>query len=112
VLYMNASRPRLLLVMAICAAWAAASPSVAPAAGFKTCRAVRVDLGVILARVSERNTSCRFARYFVRRHRRQLCSLSESITGWRKTIIAIGEGLTCTLLRRGSKAIRTNACGA
>jgi hypothetical protein len=109
---MNASRPSLLLVMAICAAWAAASPSVAPAAGFKTCRAVRVDLGVILAGVSERNTSCRFARHFVRRHRRQLCSLTESINGWRKTISAGGEGLTCTLLRRGSKVIRTNACGA
>ena len=115
-LYMNASRPRtlgsLLLVMAICVAWAAASPSVVPASGFKTCKAVRVDLGVILAAVSERNTSCRFARYFVRRHRLQLCSLSESIKGWRRTITAIGEGSTCTLLRKGSKAIRTNACGS
>jgi hypothetical protein len=114
---MNASRPRtlgsLLLVMAIGVAWAAAIPSFAAAAGFKTCKAVRADLGVILAGVSERNTSCRFARYFVRRHRRQLCCLSAStIKGWRKTITAIGEDLTCTLLRKGSKAIRTNACGA
>jgi hypothetical protein len=125
VLCMNASRPRtladaashrmgsLLLVMAICAAGAAAIPSVAPAAGFKTCKAVRVDLGVILAGVSERNTSCRFARHFVRRHRRELCSLSAStIKGWRKTITGIGQDLTCTLLRKGSKAIRTTACGA
>jgi hypothetical protein len=114
--YMNASRPRtlgsLLLVMAICGGWAAAIPSVAPAAGFKVCRAVRVDLGVILAGVSERNTSCRFARHFVRRHRLQLCSLSASIQGWRKTITAIGEGPSCTLLRKGSRVIRTNACGA
>jgi hypothetical protein len=112
VLYMNSPRPRLLLVMAICTAWAAASPPAAPAAGFKTCKAVRVDLGGILAGVSERNTSCRFARHFVRRHRLELCSLSESIKGWRKTITAIGEGSTCTLLRKGSKAIRTTACGA
>lgn len=111
-LYMNASRPRLLLVMVLCAAWAAAIPSVSPAAGFKRCKAVRVDLGVIVAGVSERNTSCRFARHFVRRHRLELCSLSASIKGWRKTITAIGEGLSCTLLRKGSKAIRTNACGA
>jgi len=116
VLYMNASRSRtlgsLLLVMVICAAGAAAIPSGAPAAGFKTCKAVRVDLGVIVAGVSERNTSCRFARHFVRRHRRELCSVSESINGWRKTITAIGEGLSCTLLRKGPKAIRTTACGA
>jgi len=103
----------LLLITAICVAGAAAIPSAAPAAGFKTCEAVRVDLGVILAGVSERNTSCRFARYFVRRHRRELCSLSKpTINGWRKTITAIGQDLTCTLLRKGSKAIRTNACGA
>lgn len=103
----------LLLVLAMCAAWAAASPSVAAAAVFKTCKAVRVDLGVIVAGVSQRNTSCQFARHFVRRHRLELCSLSKStIKGWRKTITGIGEGLTCTLLRKGSKAVRTNACGA
>ena len=115
-LYMNATRPRtlgsLLLVMAVCVAGTAAIPSVAPAAGFKTCKAVRVDLGVIVAGISERNTSCRFARHFVRRHRNELCSLSESIEGWRKTITGIGEGLSCTVLRKGSKAIRTTACGA
>ncbi|HEV3486911.1 MAG TPA: hypothetical protein VG106_15980 [Vicinamibacterales bacterium] len=103
----------LLLIVAVYVAWAAAIPSVAPAAGFKTCKGVRVDLGIIRASVSQRNTSCQFARYFVRRHRLELCSMSKStIHGWRKTISVIGEGLTCTLLRKGSKAIRTNACGA
>jgi hypothetical protein len=103
----------LLLIVAIYVAWAAAIPSVAPAAGFKTCKAVRVDLGIIMASVRQRNTSCQFARYFVRRHRLELCSMSNStIQGWRKTISVIGEGLACTLLRKGSKAIRTNACGA
>jgi len=102
----------LLLVLTMCAAWAAASPTVAAAAGLKTCRTVRVDLGVIMAAVSQRNTSCQFARHFVRRHRVELCSLSKStIEGWRKSITGTGEDLTCAL-RKGSRAIRTNACGA
>jgi hypothetical protein len=103
----------LLAVVAICAAWAAASPAVAPAAAFKVCPKVRVDLGVIDALVSARNTSCEFARGFVRRHRRELCSMSQStISGWRKSIVTIGEGLTCTTLRKGSRQIATNACSA
>lgn len=103
----------LLAVVAICAAWAAVSPSAAPAAGFKVCPKVRVDLGVIDALVSARNTSCGFARGFVRRHRRQLCSTSQSTIGeWRKSIMTMGEGLTCTTLRKGSKVIATNACTA
>jgi len=103
----------LLAVVAICAAWAAAVPSVAPAAGFTVCPKVRVDLGVIDALVSARNTSCDFARGFVRRHRRQLCSVSQStISGWRKSIMTMGEGVTCTTLRKGSRVIATNACGA
>jgi hypothetical protein len=103
----------LLLVVAMCAAWVAATPSVVAADGFKTCRTVHVELGVIMAAVRQRNTSCQFARHFVRRHRLELCSLSRStLEGWRKTITARGEGLTCVLLRKGSRAIRTNACGA
>jgi hypothetical protein len=101
-----------LLLIAICVA-SAVIPSVASAARFKTCKTVRVDLGIMVASVSERNTSCRFARDFVRRHRRELCSLSKpTIEGWRKSIRGTGEDFICTLLHKGSKAIRTDACGA
>jgi hypothetical protein len=63
----------LLLVVAICAAWALPPPS---------------------------------------RRAGRCASISASkIEGWRKTITGISEGVTCTL-RKGRRAIRTNAYGA
>lgn len=102
-------RVRTLLLAAICVV-SAAIPSVAPAAGFTKCKPVHVDLGVTTASVSHRNMSCQRARRFVRRHQRELCS-EYTIEGWKRTYTGTGEDTTWTL-RKGSKAIRTNACGA
>jgi len=79
---------------------------------FKRCKPVKINFGPgITARVSQRNTSCRFARDFVRRNPDDgLCdSTTITVKGWRKTFTRDGEASTLTL-RKGSKAIRTNAC--
>jgi len=93
----------------VAVAGSGAMPSAATAAGLRACKPIRVPYGIIgVAAVSQRNTSCQFARYFVRTSR--LCSSDESrVKGWRKTFSTPGEGAVLTL-RKGSKTIRTNAC--
>lgn len=101
---------RLVLALTI-SVLATSVPSVASAPRFEKCKSVRVQLGIEVASVSQRNTSCRFAREFVRSNDNNgLCASSVSkIKGWRVRHTGRGEGDIATL-RKGSKTIRTNAC--
>lgn len=81
------------------------------AAPYVTCQPIRVDLGVTHAGVQVKNTSCKFGRDFVRRNRFTLCNGDPTIKGWKKTFSGSGEAITLTL-SKGSKRIRTGACGS
>jgi len=101
-----------LFVLLTVSASLAAQPPNAAAAVFKRCKPVKVQFGPVgVANVSQRNTSCTFARDFVRRNRGGgICdSTTTTMRGWRKTYTQVGEASTLTL-RKGTKAIRTDAC--
>ena len=100
----------LLTLLAVAATFPGVSSSAA-STSFKRCAPVKVQLGIGVATVSQRNTSCVFARDFVRRNPDQgICdSGTTTVRGWRKTYTNVGESSTLTL-RKGAKAIRTNAC--
>ena len=101
----------LLTLLAVAATFPGVSSSVA-STSFKRCAPVKVQFGGGgVASVSQRNTSCVFARDFVRRNPDGgICdSRTTTMRGWRKTYTSVGESSTLTL-RKGAKAIRTNAC--
>jgi hypothetical protein len=81
------------------------------AASYQSCSPVRVDMGVEFADVQVRNTSCQFGRTFVRANRRVLCGQAKTIRGWHKTVSAQFENVIVTL-SKGTKRIRTGACGS
>lgn len=102
----------LLTLLAVAATFLGVSSSVA-STSFKRCAPVKVQFGGGgVASVSQRNTSCVFARDFVRRNPDgELCNArTATVRGWSKIYKSNGVS-SILVLRKGAKAIRTNACG-
>jgi hypothetical protein len=98
----------ILLTLATAAAIFAPS---AGAASFKPCGSVQLD-GTGKAKYRAKGVSCRAAKKVLRDASLSLC-FDNQIPGWKKEWRA-GPGGTKTglTLKKGAKAIKTNACGS
>lgn len=105
-----------ILIVAVLMMLGVPHPSTAHAITYKKCKPVTVNFGVIKAEVWVRRTksrelpTCKFGRIFVRKNRFRICDI-KPVRGWRKGVSGRGENIIITLIK-GSKRIRTDACGA
>ena len=94
----------LLLVLAA----AALSAPGAEAASFKSCGSVQID-SVGKAGVRAKVVSCKAARKVIRDAGITLC-FDNQIPGWTKEWRPLANGGKALTLKKGAKAIKTNAC--
>jgi hypothetical protein len=95
----------LLLVLASAAAISAPS---AEAASFKACGSFQVSGGA-RAKYQAKGVSCRAAKKVLRNASVSLC-FDNQIPGWKKEWRALPDGGRALTLKKGAKAIKTNAC--
>ena len=96
-----------LLLLAIASALALSAP-VAQAASFKACGSFKVD-GVGKAKYKAKGVACRTAKKVLRDASITLC-FDNQIPGWKKEWRALANGGKALTLKKGAKAIKTNAC--
>ena len=97
-----------LLLLAIASAVALCAPSIAHAAAFKSCGSFKV-YGGGKAKYQAKGVSCRSAKKVLRGASLTLC-FDNQIPGWKKEWRALPNGGKALTLKKGAKAIKTNAC--
>ena len=97
----------IALLLALASAALISAPS-AEAATFKSCGSFRVD-GVGRATYKAKGVSCRSAKKVLRDASITLC-FDNQIPGWTKEWRALPNGGKALTLKKGAKAIKTNAC--
>ncbi len=95
------------LLLALVSAAAISAPS-AEAAAFKPCGSFQV-YGGGKAKYQAKGVSCRAAKKVLRNASISLC-FDNQIPGWKKEWRALPSGGRALTLKKGAKAIRTNAC--
>jgi hypothetical protein len=95
------------LLLALASAAAISAPS-AEAASFKSCGSFQVDGGG-KAKYQAKGVSCRAAKKVLRDASTSLC-FDNPIPGWKKEWRALPSGGRALTLKKGAKAIKTNAC--
>jgi len=95
------------LLLALVAAAAISAPS-AEAASFKSCGSFQVSGGA-RAKYQVKGVSCRAAKKVLRNASMSLC-FDNQIPGWKKEWRALSNGGRALTLKKGAKAIKTNAC--
>ena len=95
------------LLLALASAVAIAAPT-AEAASFKRCGSFQVDGGG-KAKYQAKGVSCRAAKKVLRDASISLC-FDNQIPGWKKEWRALPSGGRALTLKKGAKAIKTNAC--
>ena len=96
-----------LLLLAIASAVAFSGP-VAEAASFKSCGSF-TSSGTGKAKYQAKGVSCRRAKKVLRGAALTLC-FDNQIPGWKKEWRALPNGGKALTLKKGAKAIKTNAC--
>lgn len=95
------------LLLALASAAAISAPS-AEAVSFKPCGVFQV-YGGGKAKYQAKGVSCRAAKKVLRNASVSLC-FDNQIPGWKKEWRALPSGGTALTLKKGAKAIKTNAC--
>ena len=97
-----------LLVLLVVASVAALPTPIAGAASFKSCGSFKMDGGG-KAKYQAKGVSCRNAKKVLRGAGLTLC-FDNQIPGWKKQWRALPDGGKALTLKKGAKAIKTNAC--
>jgi hypothetical protein len=96
------------LLLALASAATISAPS-AEAASFKACGSFQVYGGK--AKYQAKGVSCRAAKKVLRDASGTLC-FDNQIPGWKKEWRALPSGGRALTLKKGAKAIKTNACSS
>ena len=99
---------RSLAVLLAVASTAAISAPGAEAASFKRCGSLQIA-GVGKAKYQAKGVTCRRAKKVLRDASISLC-FDNQIPGWKKEWRPLANGGKALTLKKGAKAIRTNAC--
>ena len=102
---------RRSLAVLLAVAWVAAvSAPGAEAASFKRCGSLQIA-GLGKAKYQAKGVTCRRAKKVLRDASISLC-FDNQIPGWKKEWRPLANGGKTLTLKKGAKAIRTNACSA
>ena len=100
-------RRSLAILLAVASAAAISAPG-AEAASFKRCGSLQIA-GVGKAKYQAKGVTCRRAKKVLRDASISLC-FDNQIPGWKKEWRPLANGGKTLTLKKGAKAIRTNAC--